>query len=352
MHTIPNFPLGKVALRGVIRVFLPRMYRQSDTNAIPTATLATIYNKCLRPTVHDLLPTMASHWPADYDSAIALYQTQNGQIRPGTCDIPVHLLDSFAEQFLERLKNNLGSDGRDAYFGHELRGLKGTTVHDPTDQSARERGFDQLTQCLDLDAIEQSEWHLDVALEFGYPDAVMLWKKDAHETLINRLLPNAQPQRLNNITDKRCYYLDSVMQLKDLAGFRLDATHCGEDDDILYIQAYHTEKSVSYQQHVGVFRRRTAEVLLNTPTIEKLVRDFEKISDVLQTCSDPPNNVPQIGCTRLEIRIPLSKANEKFIGGLPNYMIQTSMVGVRCVHWWYGVTLFSFYCNNSLVKFG
>ncbi|KAG2366150.1 hypothetical protein BDR07DRAFT_1480390 [Suillus spraguei] len=57
MHKIPNFPLGKVQQQHVVRIFFPRLYNADwPVGQLPPDKLALIYDRCLRPTMMEVVP--------------------------------------------------------------------------------------------------------------------------------------------------------------------------------------------------------------------------------------------------------------------------------------------------------
>ncbi|KAH0826430.1 hypothetical protein J3R83DRAFT_5408 [Lanmaoa asiatica] len=294
MHTIPNLPLGKVANCSSVCIFFPRMYGAFDSKKISQPDLELIYNRALRPIIRRIMPNQATHWPPTYDAAMRISRDHAGRLHLGSLNIPAHLLSDFATSCLESIQA-LRPYFRDAYFGHELRGWKAATVHnlDPDapdapdaqnqqgpqhPQPAYERvnALHDLTRVLDMNAINQDQWLVDIGVEFGIPGKVVTWRSSGHHALVRYLLPDVQnPAAILGRSKK--YYVDNQMHLKDLAGFRWTP---GSHSDILhYVQAYTTEKAISYQLHQGIFRlRKPSELLadqvtmaMKTPSLKKAV---------------------------------------------------------------------------------
>ena len=328
MHAIPNVPFGKVTNRHVVRLFFPRMYDRQETNAVPSTDLASIYDRALRPIMLNLMPNQAGHWPVTYDAAVALYRDRHGHIRPGSLDVPSHLLPDLARDFLNRI-SALQPYFRDAYFGHELRGWKGATVHDPADEDDRQEGLADLTNLLDMDLINRQLWNVDVALEFGVPRHIVTWRADAHERIIRWILPDIQ--NIDRVTSSKRFYHDKAMHLQDIAGFRW-APSQQQGHGVRYIQAYTTEKAVSYQHHDGLFSPHSPEELLYKPRHRKLLQALDKQSEILQACAGGTASEQQDGCARLEIRVPLSRAEDVLLD--PLQIVEATVVKIPSREWW------------------
>lgn len=352
MHKIPNLPLGKVANRSIVRVFFPRMFNRFDSNKIPSPDIELIYNRCLRPIVQHLMPNQATHWPASYEIALQTGRDHTGRLHLGSLDLPTHILPDFAHQYLDLIQQ-LRPYFQDAYFAHELRGWKAATVHNIQDVSQprvddalasheRVHALDDLTRILDMPSIRPHQWLIDVGLEFGVPGKVVTWRSTGHNALLQYLLPDI-PNIARATKRSKMFYVDPQMLLKDVSGFRW--TPGQNSDHITYIQAYTTEKSVSYQLHDSIFRPRRPLELLTKSNCEKLLRDLDEQSRILYTCSGDETadleSTRQEGCARLEVRVPLSDANN-ILTQFPPDLISTTMIQIPAKHWWYAQILF---CN-------
>lgn len=347
MHSIPNVAFGKVANRSSVRVFFPRMYQRAESKKIPTRDLESIYDQCLRPLILRLMPNQATHWPRDYTSAVETSRDRGGRLHFSSLDIPSHLLDEFSHLYLERIQT-LRPYFRDAYFGHELRGWKAATVHNLEGDGEEDRqdgqhnpiyervnALEDLTRVLDMQSINQEQWLVDVGLEFGIPGKVVTWQTRGHQALIRFLLPELD-NVMEVLADKRHFFVDNQMHLKDVAGFRW--TPHGRSDTIHYIQAYTTEKAVSYQLHQGIFSQRKPLELLTDRVCQKLKRDLEQQGDILYACTGDAErrgerSRPQEGCARLEVRVSLVHAQE-VLTGFPRRLVNQTMVQIPAKDWW------------------
>lgn len=356
MHSIPNIALGKVANRSVVRVFFPRLYSALQSRKIPTASLELIYNRCLLPTIRNLMRNQATHWPPNYQTALDTGRDHAGRLHFRSLDVPAHLMGDFSRLYLRALED-LGDNFKDAYFGHELRGWKAATVHNlnfnPADEDGRlendpaapspahERvvALEDLTRVLDMEAVNRNQWLIDIGLEFGVPGKVVTWRALGHEALIHFLLPD-----LDNpgtvISRSKTFYVDPQMHLQDIAGFRWSP---GSRSNVFkYIQAYTTEKEISYQLHTGIFSRRKASELLSRRQSAKLTADVEQQSQIIHTCTgdDPEaNQMPQEGCARLEVRVSLADVDDVLTHFPPDLLNQT-MVQIKARNWWSVILLF------------
>ncbi|KAG2064238.1 hypothetical protein BDR04DRAFT_1035854, partial [Suillus decipiens] len=335
MHKIPNLPLGKVQQRHVVRMFFPRLYgaaQLENNNYISQEDLALIYDRCLRPTLLEVVPEFRDRLPTSYAAAFAYSKTCNGGLAFNSLDIPWDRLERVAEILLARLGEQK-STFKDAYFVHELRGTKGSTMHDGENEVERHFAWQDMFEHVDVDTLDPQDWLVDVALTIGAEGHVVTWRESCHQELLSHLMPAAPPQKVSNLTKRKVkFHLDRTLQIKELSGFRATTTDLA--DDISYVQAYCTEKNVSYQLNPGVFRRRKPEELLEKKKEQKILADLDTISQIYYECAGDEEGVDgRDGCARLEIRTPLDKAMDA-LSTLPKELIERAVVAIDRRVWW------------------
>lgn len=310
------------------------MYGLNESRKVPSQDLQLIYDECLRPLALRQLSNMATHWPASYASALTLYRDNGGRIHPGSLDIPAHILPVFGQHYLDRL-TELRPYFRDAYFVHELRGWKGATIHDPSNEPDKVSALEDLLRNLNMDAIVQDDWQIDVAMELGIPGHIVAWRTSNHQQLLQHCLPSLNNAEISNLMDRQAFVLDRSMHLKDISGFRCSPGVKGRQDNVTYIQAYMTEKTMAYQQHQGLFTDIEPKALLSMGSLDKLVKNIERMSDVLFDCTGEENNTAtQDGCARIEVRVRLSDALDA-LEGFPMQRLRRCLVAIPSKHWWY-----------------
>lgn len=309
MHKIPNVPLGKVQQRHVVRIFFPRLYSAHGAAMVSQENLALIYDRCLRPTLAEVLPEFADRAPTSYAAAYMQAKTRAGGLAFNTLDVPWNRLEEVATNLLAKLQEQEPAF-RDAYFVHELRGTKGGTIHDGEKDWERQMAFEDMFEHVDVDNLNPQEWLVDVALTIGVEGHVVTWRKSCHRDLLRHLMPRACPQKVAALTRNR-------------QKFHFDRT----------VQAYCTEKNASYQLHPGVFRRRQPRELLKKKTEQKIVDDLDVMSQTFYECAGEGNVEGRDGCARLEIRIPLDKARDSLVT-LPRELVERCVVAISRRVWW------------------
>jgi hypothetical protein len=333
MHKIPNVPLGKVQQRHVVRIFFPRLYSADGVVLMSQEDLALLYDHCLRPTLLEVLPEFADRAPTSYAAAYMQSKTRAGGLAFNTLDIPWNRLEEVAEILLAKLQEQKPAF-RDAYFVHELRGTKGSTIHDGEKDWERQMAFEEMFEHVDVDNLNPQEWLVDVALTIGVDGHVVTWRKSCHKDLLGHLMPLACPRKVAALTkNKKRFHFDRTLQMKELAGFRATTADFTGNDGITYVQAYCTAKNATYQMNPGVFRRRQPKELLEKKSEKKIVEDLDVMSQAFYECTGEGNVEGRDGCARLEIRIPLDKAQDSLVT-LPRELVERYVVAISRRVWW------------------
>jgi len=323
--------IGKVARRHVTRIVFPRMYSTLADKKIPTSALRTLYDAGIRKAIEDIIPERLAHWPINYDSAFRAAQDRHGRLHHSTIDLAPDHLPEFARLLLDNIADQ--HDMQDAYFVHELRGLKGATNHDPSDPEARADAFERLMSCLDPDACDLQDWDVDIALEIHIPNHVTHIAESAHFRLLHWLLPSIPDQRVDTLLASDKFVSDRCASLGDLAGFRCEPGSRGRDDQVSYLNVYCTEKSVIYQLHDnGLFRRRRC-VELTPNSIDNLIKEVNDIGKAFSSASDEPSESGLAANARFEIRVPLATALARHTA-FPDDLAHLSIIAIPAKTWW------------------
>jgi hypothetical protein len=308
------------------------MYATLPEKAVPSSALKFLFNDGIRKVVSEIMNHRLTHWPANYDTALRQAKDQRGQIHHMSVDIAPHQLSEFARRLLERLADQ--PDMQDAYFIHELRGVKGCTDHDPSDDDERSEAFEQLMSHLDPEACHLDDWQIDIALEISIPDHVTHIAHSSHFRILKWLLPSADDRRLERLMQSNRFYVDQCASLDDLAGFRCELGNTGRVDNVSYANVYCTEKSVIYQLHQGGIFRRHAPTELYPNALSKLIKEVNDIGKAFYAASgkEEMDGVP--GNARFEIRVPLRTALDR-LREFPERLAELSLIAIPIEDWWY-----------------
>lgn len=290
------------------------------------------------PTVQEVIRDHIGHWPANYDSAFRQAQDDRGQLHFSSIDVPPDRLALFADTLLAYL--NGFEQFKEAYFLHELRGTKGGTMHDPSDQDDRESKLQGLMEFLDIPNIKVQDWWVDVALEVHMDGYTLQWNRDAHRDLIMLALPSIDATRAAKLVNSRkLFHLDKASQFSDLAGFRNTPNSAGKTDQVLYITAYTTDKSATYQLFNGGSFRRRLPTELFPAKIHSMITGMDKMSATFAACAagewgnEGDVQSPLEGNARLEIRVKLA-SSATVLCEISEPLLSAAIVPIKAHVWW------------------
>ncbi|KAG1845759.1 hypothetical protein C8R48DRAFT_617015 [Suillus tomentosus] len=333
MHKIPNIPLGKVQQQHIVRIFFLRLYNAEwQVSELSRQKLALIYDRCICPTMMEVVPESSNGWPTTYAATYAQSMTCTGSLTFSSTDIPWYRLNEVATTLLAKLVD-LGPEFKDTYFGHELRGRKGATIHDGRNEDERRLVMEDLFKHVDVDSFDAEQWHVDVGLNISAPGHIVTWCESSHHKLLSHLMPAAMAQQISHlIKNKAWFHLDCTLQIKEFAGFCVTTTHCVGTSSLSYVQAYCTEKNVSYSMNPGVFHQCQAKELLEK-TKSRLIKDMDIMGRTYFKCAGEGEVEGHDGCACLEIWVPLTNAVNS-LSTLPEELIQCSVVAIARRVWW------------------
>ncbi|KAH9060400.1 hypothetical protein EDB83DRAFT_2224288, partial [Lactarius deliciosus] len=329
LNKIPNCALGSVGHRHITRIFFPALYNDATQPVLTSAQLAQLYDECIRPTVMQVIPAHASHWPVDYKSAMRQAKDTAGRFHLGSIAVPSTHLVHFCSALIWHLERIDAFNS--AYFVHELRGLKGGTAHGEEDRQPEE-AFDAFFENVDMHRVDPNNWLVDVGLEVYDPGMVVQWSKFSHSAILKYILPSLNSEDIQALQRRRTFHLDNVAQLDDFAGFRCEPGQFGTRNGVEYINVYTTDKSPTYQLHTGIWRRRYCENLF-PKKLEKLLEDLLNMSATYKSCCGSSEQSAQEGCARLEIRVPMARAQDA-LRDPPRNLLKSWTISVSPNVWW------------------
>ena len=335
LHKIPNVCIGSFPIRGQLRLIFPQLYRSDEPASLSQIELALIYNKGILPTIKAILPERAAHWPPSYTTELIRAADNRGKFHFGSVDLPEDTLPVFAAN----LRTALAAQPRlgKPYFQLEIRGSKCafSCPLDVDDPSERERMFNLFVENINLELISNPDnWFVDVGIEIHQPGHVVQWLSDAHNHIVSHCLPSLTAQEATRVTALSAFHEDLSRHLYDLSGFRVEPGERGRADNVVYINCYTTDKTITYQLHSGIFRQRTAADLYPGP-LPKLCEDLSKIIDTFAICGGSEGHT-QDGTARLETRVRLSSVHDT-LTSFPQELLQVAVVSFPNEDWWYVV---------------
>ena len=318
------------------RVFLPGFYCANQSPSLPSDTFPLIYERAVLPAIKACSAELAVPWPVNYELARRRSRDNRGRLSPVSHDIPPTIVQEFATKFITNLES-LGPRFAGAFFEIEVKGVKGASLHNPSDPAARTAALARVLDPLSLRGIDDDEletdWFVDVAIEVHEPGHCLMWTTNGHPSIINHSLPSLNEDQAESLTHSSRFKLDPAAHLTTFAGFRLEPGRLGSTDHVTYLNVYTTDKAATYQLNNGIYRRRTCTDLL-PKNIGKLLEDIDQITDTLSICGGHNDTCEtHDGAVRLEARVNIAFAEES-LTSMPDSVMESCIIAVPSVLWW------------------
>ena len=219
-------------------------------------------------------------------------------------------------------------------FEVEIRGTKGAYSFPFDDPAERDRSFNLIMEVLNTNSLHNhlSSWYIDIGVEISHPGHVVQWLTSAHPRLLTHSLPSIPQVEAERIASLATFNEDLSGHLSDLGGFRVVPGHRGEQDRVVYINAYTTDKAVTYQLHKGIFSAHRPKELF-PGGIEKLCKNVDEMTSTFATCAGNSRE-QQDGTAHLELRVKLESITDT-LTQFPDDLIAVSTISIPDHVWWY-----------------
>jgi hypothetical protein len=227
---------------------------------------AQLYDHVMKPTLDDICPADVTRWPISYGGANWTNRTSRGYRLPITIAVAHDDLPDFGKGVLTKLHQLPW--GRNAFFHHEVKGIKTSNTHDPTSAADRENWLGVVLRDFYVDKLEGQDWVIDVGLSYSYhrswnghldpaQSEALFWKKDAHLLIVSELC-NVELGAARKIASGDRQRTDLVAGFTNVAGFATVLTRSQQKKyGIYYINCYTSEK-VPVAISEGKFHAKTA----------------------------------------------------------------------------------------------
>jgi hypothetical protein len=306
----------------MIRIFFPGLLDQGTARSgsfLSKEELRDLYDKGVRPAVEAVAPASLHDWPADFFAESFRAKKHQHGFSQSSKPLPGYL----AEEFSRELRSRLAEDvpwAKNIVFGTQIRGVKNATCHDLHESRPALQRF--------LENIDttRGHWYIDVALEFVDKGRALLWRSDAHHHIAAEALA-LRPEEAESFTTNSKHRVDLSSHLTALAGFQSSPTKSqGGPYQITYLQAYTTDKSVTYHPEKGHFGKFITPSMAMTgapPTFcENLEQAYKSARDKVDVAA------------RIEVRVELKYANHVLLS-FDHAVLHRSLVSMKRGVWWY-----------------
>ncbi|KIL63771.1 hypothetical protein M378DRAFT_79097, partial [Amanita muscaria Koide BX008] len=324
---VPNTVLAMIDLRHTIRVFFPGlMNTPRKSSCLTDEESQTFYDHGILPAVQNTAATIVRDWPPSYQSEKFRASNGRGHYQESTHVLSVDDVPEFSHQLRQWMDQVPW--GQNMVFGTEIRGKKDATEHQPF----RDDALTSLTNAFDDvfypgDNID-GHWWVDVAIELQLKRKAVVWRAGCATPILQSLQFDNHEIDLAT-QNKRLYEEDVCQHLLEVAGFRARMPRELSPYQISYVQAYTTDKSLTY--HLaggGVAKQITAVQAMATsqeggpPYVQGLYDSYTSARGKIDVAA------------RLEVRVPYAQAAAVLLRFPRDVFLKTTLVFPREL-WWY-----------------
>lgn len=292
--------------------------------------MTDFYDLGLRPAAVQLLGSQADEWPSNYGTEIFRAQGQGGTYQFQSKLVSHWHVAELGETIRGCLEANGCLWGIGMVFLHQIRGVKASTSHS-LERHASEQALAAFLNSNNLDhqrMLLSGSWWVDVGIEINSViDSCLAWRTDSHYH-ITKAACNLQDVVAERITTpgSGSYARDLVSHLPAVSGCRIaTAARSRGPFQVAYLQAYTTDKSLTYRHDQGHHGKFTTTIKALTGAATKYINDlYDLYNDAADTTSS---------LARLEVRLPLKYAALALLN-LQEDLFRRSLVAIPRHTWW------------------
>jgi hypothetical protein len=319
MHRVPNIAFAHVGNRGLIRLFLPSLKGRIEGVELDEATKAVLYNSGYHGVMTELSQLrygeaatgFLEQLPMNYELAIIANADVEGLLNRAPSKskfikrpIAKDLVQIFGRRLLEKLAADDPERFANAFFLHEISGVKGSHMHIRTHSAARRENLENLLVDFDpllppyawMDGIDNENevqadpfserWYVDVALTFSIPNFVVNWSENGRQMVLGLSYPHHN-QEEHGVIKHRVDHASHLHQVGGFLAMRPGNTECSEESPAIQAICYCTDKNVWRKRgdKEGVFRTSHCNEVTTPKKNEKLQHRLRTVGAVMQEVS-------------------------------------------------------------------
>jgi len=215
--------------------------------------------------------------------------------------------------------------GKNLVFGTEIRGVKNDTEHQPhLDDDVQQRLVQMLNDVKYSHEELTGNWFIDVAVELIISGKAVVWRADCYAPIMQQLF-DIPEQVVDDVSGNRNRFEKDVSQhLTEVAGFRAHFSKPAGPFKISYIQAYTTDKSLTYHPTAHHFAKFLTGKIAMDPA--------SKYTDSLLAAYEEAGGKNDVAA-RLEVRVPISMATQVLRRFTLDLFRNTTLIFPRGL-WW------------------
>lgn len=214
-------------------------------------------------------------------------------------------------------------------FLHQVRGVKHSSSHAPTEEHATSALREFLEECsLLVHSMDEGSWWIDVGIEIASDDGNCLtWRTDSHFHVVREAMgvDDHVAKRITSPGSSQ-YTRDMVSHLPKCSSFRIaPGARARGRHQTQYIQAYPTDKSITYRHDHGHY----GKFLSGKKVLTGKHDDF--IESLYGLYGNAISHVKALA--RLEMRVPILHADAVLLN-LGEELLRDSLVSFHRSVWW------------------
>lgn len=321
-----------------IRVFFPGLKGiQRESSALTAEESAIVYSHGIYPATKQVAPSICHNFPPSYGCEVFRSTLRNGAQIQSTYPLTYNDIHPFSTAFRECMSRLPW--GKDIVYCTEIRGVKNWSEHlledseeneeNPQNAENAENALYNLFRTFSWGGhnVEEGDWYVDVALEILLQDKAVVWRADCYRQIMRELLDFSEEEVNRTTSNKRLFELDLSQHLTQVAGFRARCKQETGTYEVLYIQAYTTDKALTYQPEAGNFGKTLSAKSAMEGGGEgpsyttRLLRSYEEAREKTDVAA------------RLEVRVPLRHAARVLLKFPRELYRHTALVFPREL-WW------------------
>jgi hypothetical protein len=371
LFRIPNVVLGRVGNRALVRLFLPGMYEPGQGGGVPGETDGDPFRRRLYDEV--IGPALKHAYNARYNGnrnagsgsahRVPLsYDLGQDRLPPNTnavttVQIPVAQLEDFATDLFERLDTEFGqAAAEDAFFLHEIQGVKDAYNHRHDDAHARMVAVTRALSVFDpnsrpftdLDGANADQvplpwegelWFIDVALQYSVDEHIVHWRTDGGDVAFQVAYPGLPRALL--LQEYNTRRIDSENTMSDISGWFYQTKGREMRRRPEYLATCYSTAKVFWSHRSnatggGLYAQPMPWEVTTQTKFDALDVRAARVSANLVSASGDAPSAPQAGSARLEVRVPMTHATTALSDpeGERDDLVRSSLAVYSPNVWW------------------
>ncbi|KAG8926636.1 hypothetical protein FRC02_008777 [Tulasnella sp. 418] len=260
IHHFKNCGFAKCGGDIRIRVIFPLMqdHTPGRKNAVMTQADLKKWYFFIQEAMRKVKKVDLRHWPESYEHGLETSRLSNGTL----CIAPIEVHKDIIGSLITTIREVVDADyeyqlkfsGFLLYW--EIQNKKGGSRAkirvDGSDylQILKEKIIPTAFSDVDVDCLVFRNVQADPAIEYSTEEWSLYWRREFHQLLLSHstgVSLDVAGERVSAFSSGAQYQCDLLCLMRDIAGMHFNTRGNATDNRVYYMQAYHTDKEVTYQ---------------------------------------------------------------------------------------------------------